>query len=280
MIAVIVLLLFAGIVVAFIGGLVWLVRHYSRAQREAWQQAATQLGLHYDGRQIVGTRHGQRVRVCTVTRGSGDSRTTYTVVSSQLPMALDLGFKLRKHGFLNNMFHASEDHVVGDPRFDEAFIVSADEPHRVRSLLGPKLRGLLVQQLGTSSSFDVSDHGATIETTGVSSSMPWLTWAVESATRICSGLELARHSVPVATPLAPHRHAWRNFALANGMDLIKADDATRLLTWYRDGRERGIEITPDAEGPGLTLTAFGRLTVRASEEGVSPGMLVMSHVWF
>ena len=41
--------------------------------------------------------------------------------------------------------------------------------------------------------------------------------------------------------------------------------------------QAGAELVPI---PGLTLTAFGRLTVRASEEGVSPGMLVMSHVWF
>ena len=50
------------------------------------------------------------------------------------------------------------------------------------------------------------------------------------------------------------------YALANGMDLVKEDDATRLLTWYRDGRERGIEITPDPDGAGLTLTAVAWAT--------------------
>jgi hypothetical protein len=225
--AVLAILLFGGIFVLFIGGIVWLVRYYQRLKDEAWSAVAQRYGLHYSGRQIVGRLHDQAVRVCTVTRGSGDDKTTYTVISSTLPMALDLGFSLRKHGFINNMFHRSADHIIGDPTFDDTFIISADEEHRVRSLLGPKLRHLLLQQLSSSNKFTIGDHGATIETTGVSRSAPWLSWAIETCTRITAGMAKARESVPVATPLAHHRHAWRSFARANG---LRGSD-TPLCMW-------------------------------------------------
>lgn len=268
MAAIVGILVFLTIIGGFVGGIVWLVRHFQRLKDRAWSAVASRFGLHYSGREIVGTLHGQPVRVCTVTRGSNDSRTTYTVISSRLSMPLDLGFKLRKHGFVNNMFHASEDHVVGDPRFDQTFIVSGDEVHRVRSLLGPRLRHLLLQQLGTSD-FDISDHGATIETTGVSRSVPWLTWAVDTVARVTAGMEKARHSVPPASALAHHREAWRSFALANrmqGMDtplcmwgaLEGAQIRAHAVRTGRSTYEMDVSITlATSLGMGLQIQPYG-----------------------
>lgn len=44
------------------------------------------------------------------------------------------------------------------------------------------------------------------------------------------------------------------YALANGMDLVKEDVDERLLTWYREGRERAIVIRSEAAGT-LALAA-------------------------
>ncbi len=69
------------------------------------------------------------------------------------------------------------------------------------------------------------------------------------------------------------------FALANGMDLLKDDAGERQLTWYRDGRERGILITPGAAG-SLTLTATAWMTnkpetrtTKVVRESVDPAAL-------
>ena len=44
------------------------------------------------------------------------------------------------------------------------------------------------------------------------------------------------------------------FALANGMDLVKDDPSERVLSWYREGRERAIVIS-SREADSLTLSA-------------------------
>ena len=72
------------------------------------------------------------------------------------------------------------------------------------------------------------------------------------------------------------------FALANGMDLVKERDDERLLTWYREGRERAIVIGAGDEN-GLTLSAAAWATnkpetrqTRLMSEGVDPEALSKS----
>ncbi len=52
------------------------------------------------------------------------------------------------------------------------------------------------------------------------------------------------------------------YALANGMDLVKEDPEERMLTWYRDGRERAILITLQSDSV-FTLSAAAWATNRA-----------------
>lgn len=70
------------------------------------------------------------------------------------------------------------------------------------------------------------------------------------------------------------------YVIRNGLSLRgRVDLGVQHLTTgpFQARSQLGVEFVPV---PGLTLTALSRLTVRAGEEGVSPGALVMTHIWF
>lgn len=54
------------------------------------------------------------------------------------------------------------------------------------------------------------------------------------------------------------------FALANGMDLAKDDPGRRVLSWYREGLERGIVIEADASGALAIAAAAWKTNDEAS----------------
>src|SRR5690606_29950646 len=147
---------------------------------------------------------------------------------ARLPLALDLGLNVRRHGFLSDMFHSAKDIVLGDPPFDSRFLVSADEDHRARAVLTPPLRRLLLERLGQNT-FHLNDAGMTVECRGATSDERWLDWAIEICARAASKIDRARAHTPVATPLAAHRQAWRTYAEACG---LRGQD-TPLCMWGR-----------------------------------------------
>jgi hypothetical protein len=207
-----------GLTVGMVALVVLLVRRSNQKLDAAWGQAAQQHGLAWLARRHVsGRKYGVQVNVGVVYRGSGDNRRAYTVVSSRLDRPLDLGVSLRRNGFFNDMFHKSLDIVVGDPPFDHTFIVSADEEHRARSLLQPRLRQLLMQHLGGGADFSLGDQGMSVECSGVTSNAHWLSWAIELCARVGSKMDQARRQIPGSSALAQHRQAWAAYATAQGL---------------------------------------------------------------
>jgi len=211
-------LIIGGAIIGGLGLLIWAVINHQKKVDAAWRSVAQQHGLSYSGHEISGAKYGQPVRVCKVSRGSGDSKQTYTVVSAKLITPMDIGLNLRRHGLLNELFHGAVDIEVGDPGFDAAFLVSGDEPHRVRALLTPELRQLLAHHLATSNvTFNCTDHGLSVECSGTTHNALWLSWAIELVGSATAKLDTARRAVAPASALAHHRQAWHAFASANGM---------------------------------------------------------------
>lgn len=210
------LLPFGGIV-GLVMLLVWVGNKQNQQRQAVWAETARRMQMEYRYDRIAGVRHGQPVEVALVQRGSGKSRRTYTVVSSELRTAYDVGLTVRSHGFFEDLFLASRDVLVGDPAFDQRFIVQGDEDHRVRALLGPRLRRLLLEGLHARPSFVLSDSGFVVECQGASSHAPWLQWAIDLVARGTAELEQARQHVPPASPLAPYAAAWAAYARARGL---------------------------------------------------------------
>ena len=249
-------LLGALLVVVFVfggfGGLVafiiWWARRQQQQRDQAWGAVAAQLGLGYPPGRIYG-RHGQPVQLTTVTRGSGKSQQTYTVASSPLEVPLDLGLSVRAHGFFEDLFRGGGDIVVGDPVFDSRFLVQADEEHRARAALTPRLRGLLRPPVPSGTALALSDSGCVVECRGTCDYPPWLIAAIELAAQASAELARARAAVPVATPLAPYASAWASYARARGLQGLD----TPLCMW---GTLEGVALRAYAVRAGRLCYAL------------------------
>jgi hypothetical protein len=207
---------FGGGIASVVALAIYLSQRHQKERAAAWAAAARQLGLVYNGSTIYGQRYGQSVVVRTESRGSGDSRQTYTVVAAKLAVPFDMGLSVQRHGFFSDVFGRARDIPVGDPIFDQRYRVTADETHRVRAALTPRLRMLMLGSLG-GATFHLSDHGMVVETTGNSRDPRWLVWAIEMCSRAANLLVHARDRVPVATPLVQHRVSWERYATAAGL---------------------------------------------------------------
>jgi len=134
----------AGVVVAIIV----IASQYQNKTKEAWAEAASRLGFRYapgswtSSASICGLRNGISVTVDTVSRGSGNSRTTYTRYRARYPKRLGLGLKLTREGFFSGVgkFFGSQDIEVGDTMFDQDVMVKGASATRVREFLTPARR--------------------------------------------------------------------------------------------------------------------------------------------
>jgi hypothetical protein len=197
-------------------------------QRDAtWARVAQRLGLELANRVVYGRLEGQQVSLRIEVRGSGKSRQTYTVASSTLSLPLDLGLRVTKQGFLDDTLASlglKRDIKIGDPAFDAAFSIEADEPDRVRALLTPGLKQAL---WALPEPFMLSDSGFSMSTQGAIDDEKWLVWALRAAANVAAQMKEARKRVPVASPLAGHRAEWKRFAASVGLSRM----STPLCMW-------------------------------------------------
>lgn len=210
----------AAVPVALIGGVIAWAVHASKQRTAAWAAMAQRLGLQFANQQIYGLLEGAPVRLFTEVRGSGKNKQTYTVAAGILDPAFDVGLTVYKHGFFSSVgeMMGMKDITIGDPGFDQAFVIKGDEPHRVQALLAsPALRQALAQVLSSGWVFTVRDQGFRVECRGATSDAQWMEWALRMAGLVTRLLAEARPAIPCATPLAPHRDAWVQYAQAAGM---------------------------------------------------------------
>lgn len=209
----------------------------ARREREAkWARLARKLELNYANGVVFGRLQGQQVNLRLETRGSGKSKQVYTVVSSMPSLPLDLGLHVTHQGYFDEALVTlglKTDILVGDPAFDAAFSISADEPHRAVMLLTPALRRALsaIQE-----PILLSDAGFSMSTRGAVTDEAWIAWALRTAAGITAQVKEARRRVPVATPLAGHRVEWKRFAAQAGLSRM----STPLCMW---GELEGTRIS-------------------------------------
>ncbi len=132
--------------------IIFLVFWYMHKQRqkmtEQWGVFAQQTGLSVTAGSWIqtpavrGVYAGFNIWLRTESRGSGDSRTTYTVMTLQLPITNRLNLRFYKEGFLSKIGKAmgTQDLQVGDPLFDDAFMIKGNSPPHVANLLSPEVR--------------------------------------------------------------------------------------------------------------------------------------------
>ncbi len=210
----------AGVPLIVIAAVAVFVLRAQRRREELWANVAHRFSLQVHGSRMWGLVDGQPVQVVRELRGGGKQRVPWTVVSCVVSPPLDLGLCVTPQGTLSPLWNSLTGQVdlpVGDPAFDDAFVVRGDEHGRVHVLLDPALRGLLLSALRHGTTMTLGDAGLKIEQRGDVTDASWLEWALRVAAQTGLAMERARWNVPAATPLMVYRAAWDDFARARGL---------------------------------------------------------------
>ncbi len=158
------LLLFFGFTAGIIALAVTLARKQQRRTRALLTALAGRLGLELKTQPAKfgfeptptaeGPHRGRRVRFFTYTTGSGKSRTTWCAVSAALAGAGAFTLDLQAQNFVGRIAVAlgMQDIRIGDPAFDEAFIIKSNDPAYAAAALLPEIRARLLAE---------RQHGAT-----------------------------------------------------------------------------------------------------------------------
>ncbi len=162
----------------------------------AWQSAAQTLGFSFEagsmrgGPTVSGTVDDRPADVHSYTKSSGKSSNRYTRYTVEFP-AIGVGLQLFRQAGIGQFLKilGTQDIVIGDPTFDEAFIVKATDPQAARAVLTPGRTMALNQLLAVHPDVVVKDDRIVIDRRG----------AVRDADVIVSTL---RRLASVATVLA------------------------------------------------------------------------------
>lgn len=140
-----------------------------------WTQAAAQLGLDlhtgsmFSYPRMDGLVSDYEVSVGTITKGSGNNQQRYTRFQVQYP-SIDLGLELSRQtkvgGFFRRMV-GMQDLEIGDPSFDEAFVVKTNDPDRLAAYLTGQRRSTLSRLLATYPTLKVTDASVLVEVRSV-----------------------------------------------------------------------------------------------------------------
>ncbi|MEN8114322.1 MAG: hypothetical protein ABFS21_08030 [Actinomycetota bacterium] len=159
-------LIIAGIAIAF-------ARQQAAATNEAWKSAADLLHFSFEpgglssGPKISGTITDHAAVVESYTKKSGNNSTRYTRYTVEFP-SLGVGLGLSQQtgfgGFLKVL--GAQDVEVGDPVFDDAFIVKAKDPDGARRLLTQGRRLALNRLLAVHPEIAVLDYAIVLDKRG------------------------------------------------------------------------------------------------------------------
>ncbi len=135
-------------------GLILLLAGLSnRRHTRAWGEFARGAGLvltpgsMFKAPTVAGAYSGFSVYLYTYAQGSGKQKTTYTSMVVYLPMQNRAHLRISREGFFTKITKAfgAQDIQIGDPAFDQAYIIKSDTPDLVALLLTPQIRGALLQ---------------------------------------------------------------------------------------------------------------------------------------
>jgi hypothetical protein len=128
---------------------------FGPSKDEIWGQIATDIGGSYEdggfwGRDVLRYRSGEwEITLDTYTVSTGKSSTTYTRMRAPFINKDGLYFKIYREGIFSAIgkLFKMQDITVGDPFFDEQFVVKGNNEEKLKQLLSdPKLKELIEHQ--------------------------------------------------------------------------------------------------------------------------------------
>ncbi len=163
-----------GVIGAAIAGIfVLFARQQMNRMNVAWQSAAEMLRFSFEagtmrsGPTIAGMIEDHPADVYSYTKSSGKSSTRYTRFTVKFP-AIGIGLQLFRQAGLGQFLKifGTQDIVIGEPTFDEAFIVKANDTQGARALLTPGRTMALNQLLSVHPDVVVKDDRVVIDRRG------------------------------------------------------------------------------------------------------------------
>ena len=119
---------------------------FGPSKDEIWAQIATDIGGEFIqggfwGKDVLIYKHGEwQILLDTYVVSTGTS--SYTVTRMRAPFVNKDGlyFKISRQGFFSSIgkFFGMQDIEIGDPFFDEQFIIKGDNPEKIKLLLADK----------------------------------------------------------------------------------------------------------------------------------------------
>jgi hypothetical protein len=201
------------------GGVAWAIAAASR-RRERRNTALHQIAAHFagdaQGAVASGRLHGIPVMFRFTTHGSGSNARPWTEIDVEVPASYPLAIHLRRHAWLDKGRIARGDMIdlqLGDPAFDEAFLVEAAPEDIARGLLDAGARSFLLAhgriELDTVSEGDLRFLRFALQ--GWIEDVPAATLAIDHAVRfgarVREAYAAADSAVPVRVGGAPYRPA-------------------------------------------------------------------------
>lgn len=132
---------------------------FGPSKDEIWSQIATDIdGEYIDGgfwkKDALIYKHGEwQIMLDTYTQttstGTTTTSTTYTRMRAPFINKDGLYFKITREGFFSSIgkFFGMQDIEIGDPFFDDKFIIKGNNPEKIKLLLAePKIKELCQQQ--------------------------------------------------------------------------------------------------------------------------------------
>jgi hypothetical protein len=128
---------------------------FGPSKEELWRQLSREIGAHFvpggfwKGSKVQAHVGPWTITLDTYTVSSGESSQIYTRMRAPYVNPDGFRFTIYRKGFLSDLgkLLGMQDLEVGDPEFDEAFIVKSNDELKVRDLFArPRLRALVQAQ--------------------------------------------------------------------------------------------------------------------------------------
>jgi len=128
---------------------------FGPSKDEVWRQLSQEIGAEFleggfwKGNKVQAHVDPWTVTLDTYTESSGESSTTYTRMRAPYVNPAGFRFTIYRKGFFSDLgkLLGMQDLEVGDPEFDEAFVIQGNDESRVRTLFAdPKIRQMIQAQ--------------------------------------------------------------------------------------------------------------------------------------
>jgi len=164
---------FIGVGLIVAGTSVFAAKKQLDAMNEAWRAAAERVGFEFapgswsGGPTMTGMLEGSPAEIHSYTKSSGKSSTRYTRYTVEFP-PIGVGLHLSRQtgiGYLLKVL-GTQDIEIGDPTFDEAFIVQATDPQAARTVLTPGTTMMLNRLIAVHPEIVMSDDQLVLDRRG------------------------------------------------------------------------------------------------------------------